>query len=130
MADNKMIALIHWRIKPDRVEEFLTHWREKNQIADRSGLIAEFLSDSLKPSDLPFITWHLDEQSLGNFRSYVTVGIWADDEAFAEQVARYFNDENPMLPFEQFRRRRVVFRPVEWRIGYSAMPDSDTPGVA
>lgn len=125
-----MIALIHWRIKPDGVDEFLTHWREKNKIADRSGLIAEFLSDSLKPSDLPFITWHLDEQSLGNFRSYVTVGIWADGDAFADQIAKYFNDDNPMLPFEQFRRRRVVFRPVEWRIGQSAMPDGDTPGVA
>ena len=129
MAGNKMIALIHWRIKPDRVDEFLAHWREKNRITDRSGLIAEFLSDSLKPSDLPFITWHLDEQSLGNFRSYVTVGIWADSDAFADQIAKYFNDDNPMLPFEQFRRRRVVFEPVEWRIGESAMPEGDTPGV-
>ncbi len=130
MSDNKMIALIHWRIKPDGVEEFLRHWRENNQIEDRSGLIAEFLSDSLKPSDLPFITWHLDEQSLGNFRSYVTVGIWADADAFAKQIAQYFTDDKPMLPFEQFRRRRVVFKPVEWRIGHSAMPVGDTPGVA
>ena len=130
MADNKMIALIHWRIKLDGSDEFLQHWRENNRIEDRSGLIAEFLSDSLKPSDLPFITWHLDEQSLGNFRSYVTVGIWADGDAFAEQIAQYFNDDKPMLPFEQFRRRRVVFKPVEWRIGGAVMPDSDTPGVA
>lgn len=128
MSDSK-IALIHWRIKEDGVEEFLRHWRENNRIDDRSGLIAEFLSDSLKPSDLPFITWHLDEQSLGNFRSYVTVGIWADGDAFAEQIAQYFNDDKPMLPFEQFRRRRVVFRPVEWRIGDAAMPEEDTPGV-
>ncbi|MGP1354633.1 MAG: hypothetical protein ACTS1Z_15065 [Parasphingopyxis sp.] len=127
---NSKIALIHWRIKDDGVEEFLRHWRENNRIEDRSGLIAEFLSDSLKPSDLPFITWHLDEQSLGNFRSYVTVGIWADGDAFAEQIARYFNDDKPMLPFEQFRRRRVVFRPVEWRIGEAAIPKEDTPGVA
>lgn len=129
MANNNMIALIHWRIKPDCVEEFLAHWRKENKIKDRSGLIAEFLSDSLKPSDMPYITWHLDEQSLGNFRSYVTVGIWADADAFEKQIAEYFNDEKPMLPFEQFRRRRVVFRPVEWRIGESAMPVSDTDGV-
>lgn len=130
MTNNEMvIALIHWRIKPSSVDEFLKHWRENNQIEDRTGLIAEFLSDSLKPSDLPFITWHLDEQSLGNFRSYVTVGIWADGSAFEEQIAKYFNDDKPMLSFEQYRRRRVVFKPVEWRIGKSAMPDADTPNV-
>ncbi|MBO6528398.1 hypothetical protein [Erythrobacter sp.] len=129
MAGHKMIALIHWRIKPESVEDFLTHWREQNRIADRSGLIAEFLSDSLKPSDMPFITWHLDEQSLGNFRSYVTVGIWVDGDAFAEQIGQYFNDENALLPFEQYRRRRVVFRPVEWRIGNAELPETDTPGV-
>lgn len=129
MANNQMIALIHWRIKLDGVDKFLKHWRENNQINDRSGLIAEFLSDSLNPSDFPFITWHLDEQSLGNFRSYVTVGIWADGDAFADQIAQYFNDDRPMLAFEQFRRRRVVFNPVEWRVGSAPMPVADTPGV-
>ncbi len=124
-----MIALIHWRIKPDQVDQFQKHWRENNHIEDRSGLIAEFLSASLKPSDLPFITWHLDEQSLGNFRSFVTVGIWADADAFEQQIAQYFNDEKPMLEFEQFRRRRVVFDPVDWRIGAALMPSTDTPGV-
>ncbi|MEG3143789.1 hypothetical protein U1839_03910 [Sphingomonas sp. RT2P30] len=128
-ASTMMIALIHWRIKPDYVEQFLTHWREKNRIEDRTGLIAEYLSDSLRPSDMPFITWHLDEQSLGNFRSFVTVGIWADATAFEDQIARYFNDDRPMLDFEQFRRRRVVFNPVEWRIGDSHGPKDDTPGV-
>jgi len=124
-----IIALIHWRIKPDRVDDFLHHWRQNNQIADRSGLIGEYLSDSLKPSDLPYITWHLDEQSLGNFRSYVTVGFWADAVAFEQQVASYFNDDKPLLDFEQFRRRRVVFNPVEWRMGQADMPDGDTSGV-
>lgn len=129
MPNNKMIALIHWRIKLDGVDAFLKHWRENNRIEDRAGLIAEFLSDSLKPSDFPFITWHLDEQSLGNFRSFVTVGIWADGGAFAHQISQYFNDDRPMLDFEQFRRRRVVFNPVEWRIGEAAMPVGDTAGV-
>lgn len=129
MANSKMIALIHWRIKLDGVDDFLKHWRENNRIQDRSGLIAEFLSDSLNPSEFPFITWHLDEQSLGNFRSFVTVGIWADGEAFADQIVQYFNDDRPMLDFEQFRRRRVVFSPVEWRIGGATMPVNDTPGV-
>ena len=130
MTGSKMIALIHWRIKPDCVDEFLRHWREKNRIADRNGLIAEFLSDSLKPSDFPFVTWHLDEQSLGNFRSFVTVGIWADGDEFETQIGQYFNDDKALEPFEQYRRRRVVFSPVGWRIGGSAMPGEDSAGVA
>ena len=131
MPDNMMIALIHWRIKPndESVEAFLEHWRTNNTIGDRSGLIAEFLSQSLPMAQFPFITWHLDAESLGNFKSYVTVGIWQDAADFAKQVAGYFNDENPLLPFEQYRRRRVVFKPAEWRIGCASMPTLDSPGV-
>lgn len=126
-----IIALIHWRIRPDQknVDAFLEHWRTRNTIDDRSGLIAEFLSDSLTMKDHPYITWHLDAESLGNFRSYVTVGIWADEEAFKTQIARYFNDEKPILDFEKYRRRRVVFRPIERRIGAVPLPSTDTVGV-
>src|SRR5260370_26067535 len=97
-----IVALIHWRIKPDdtRKNAFLKHWKTKNPITDRTGLIAEFLSDSLKIAEFPYITWHLDPESFGNFRSYVTVGLWQDSDAFKEQVAAYFNDDKPLLPFD------------------------------
>ncbi len=126
-----IVALIHWRIRPDETSknEFLGHWKTNNTIGDRSGLVAEFLSDSLPMTEFPYITWHLDSESLGNFKSYVTVGIWDDAEAFHEQVASYFNDHKPLLPFEKYRRRRVIFRPVDWRIGERSLPTDDSPGV-
>lgn len=126
-----IVALIHWRIRPDdeSIAAFLDHWKTNNTIGDRSGLMAEFLSDSLPMSDFPYITWHLDAESLGNFKSYVTVGLWQDAEAFREQVAAYFNDKKPMLPFEKYRRRRVIFSPVHWRIGHADLPESDSEGV-
>ena len=91
--------------------------------------MVEFLSDSLPMTDFPYITWHLDAESLGNFKSYVTVGLWQGADAFREQVANYFNDTKPMLPFEQFRRRRVIFDPVHWRIGDASLPTTDSDGV-
>jgi hypothetical protein len=130
-TENMMVALIHWRIKPDdeSISKFLNHWKTNNTIGNRKGLIAEFLSDSLKIADFPYITWHLDAESFGDFKSYVTVGLWHDAADFQEQVAHNFNDDKPMLEFEQYRRRRVVFRPVEWRIGDAAMPTGDSLGV-
>ena len=126
-----IVALIHWRVRPDEhsIAAFLDHWRTNNTIGDRSGLMAEFLSDSLPMTDFPYITWHLDAESLGNFKSYVTVGLWQDADAFREQVANYFNDTKPMLPFEQYRRRRVIFNPVHWRIGDASLPITDSDGV-
>jgi hypothetical protein len=55
-----IIALIHWRIRPDEasITAFLDHWKTNNTIGDRSGLMAEFLSDSLPMKEFPYITWH------------------------------------------------------------------------
>jgi hypothetical protein len=130
-SDSMMVALIHWRIKPGAKNNsaFLSHWKTNNTIGKREGLIAEFLSDSLPMSDFPYITWHLDADSLGDFKSYVTVGIWKDAAAFSEQVSNYFNDGKPLLPFEKYRRRRVVFRPIAWRRGEAPIVEADSVGV-
>jgi hypothetical protein len=126
-----ILALIHWRVKLGKkhTNAFMKHWKTRNTISNRSGLIAEFLSDSLPMSQFPYITWHLDSESLGDFKSYVTVGFWQDSEAFKNQVAAYFNDGKPLLPFEQYRRRRVIFKPEQWRIGRSKLPTKDSDGV-
>jgi hypothetical protein len=131
MATEMMAALIHWLVKPDKRSKsaFLKHWKAKNTIGNRSGLIAEFLSNSLPIADFPYITWHLDGESLGDFTSYVTIGLWANADDFKDQIANYFNDSNPMLPFEKYRRRRVVFKPIEWRIGLTRLPSEDSKGV-
>ena len=69
-------------------------------------------------------------ESLGNFKSYVTTGLWADAENFQEQVAQYFNDDKPLLSFEKYRRRRVIFEPVGWRIGETPLPGGTLPGFS
>ena len=124
-----IIALIHWRIKPDEasIAEFLKFWREQATIGDRTGLIGEFLSEAAKLTDYPYITWHLDQDHLGNFKSFVNVGFWNDERAFYEQVAKNFNDDRPMLPFEAYRRRRAIIKPESWRIGKSNLPSQDHP---
>src|SRR5918997_1351339 len=38
------IVLVEWRIKKGREDEFLEYWSTKATIADRAGLIGEFLS--------------------------------------------------------------------------------------
>ena len=127
-----MIAvLIHWRVKPNSVSNaaFLEHWKRNNTIGNRKGLIAEFLSDSLPVKKFPDTTWHLDPESLGDFRSYVTVGLWSDAEAFQAEVGAYFNDQKALLDFEKYRRRRVMFDPVGWRIGEASLPSVNSPDV-
>jgi len=125
------IALIHWRIRPDKknVAAFLKFWKTKNTVPKREGLIGEFLSDGLPVKEFPYITWHLDSESLGNFKSFVTVGLWRSAEDFDSQISKNFNDDKPLLSFEKYRRRRVIFQPVGWRMGKSALPDSDSPEV-
>lgn len=81
------------------------HWRTKNSIHDRSQRISGFLGESLPMAAFPYITWHLDPESTGNFKSFVTVGILQDSDAFQGQIAKYFNDNGPLYEFEEYRRR-------------------------
>jgi hypothetical protein len=55
------VVLVHWRIQPDEesIKAFLTDWREVYTIDDRSGLVAEFLSECVPAKEFPDTTWHL-----------------------------------------------------------------------
>jgi hypothetical protein len=125
------VVMVHWRIKPEEenVQAFLKHWREINTIKVRDGLVAEFLSESLSPKDFPDTTWHLDSDSLGDFKSYVNVAFWRSAKDFHEQVAHLYNDKAEMMSFEKYRRRRVVAESSDWRIGKFPLPEGDSPGV-
>jgi hypothetical protein len=124
-----IIALNHWRIKPDNesVAAFLEHWRTIATVRDRTGLIAEYLSEVESTKAYPYITWHLDSESLGDYKSFVNVSIWQDANAFHEQLGKAFNDLLPMKDFEKYRRRRVMLTPNSWRIGASPAPSTDHP---
>ena len=92
----------------------MIYWKTNNTIPKRKGLIGEFLSGGLAMKEFPYITWHLDSEALGNFKSYVTVGMWQSAADFNTQVGEYFNDDKPLLRFEKYRRRPVIFQPVDY----------------
>ncbi len=125
------VVMVHWRIKPDEgsISAFLKDWREVYTIPNRAGLIGEFLSEALPAKLFPDTTWHLDPDGLGDFKSFVNVALWRDAKDFHEQVAKNYNDNNPMRPYEKYRRRRVVAETVAWRIGQFPLPNADSPGV-
>ena len=125
-----IIVLIHWRIKPTKkdIDEFLEFWRKTAIVEDRSGMVGEFLSTLESPQKLPYITWNLDDKP-ESYTSFINVGFWQDEEAFSEQIARYFDDTKPIKSFEEVRRVRTVLRPKCWRIGDRALPHHDSGGV-
>ena len=92
-------------------------------------MVGEFLNEALVPKDIGYITWHLDPDSLGTFKSFVNVGIWDDEKAFHEQIGQYFNDDMPVKDFEMYRRRRIALRPECWRMGDAKLPVQDSGGV-
>ena len=124
-----LIVVNQWRIKPDKksICAFLKHWRTVAIVGDRTALIAEFLSETRAPRDFPYITWHFDADGLGDHKSYITLGIWRDERAFHEQLGRKFDDTKKLLPFEKYRRRRVILSPDSWRLGGSSLPARDHP---
>lgn len=124
-----MIVLIHWRIKPNAIDDFFAYWKTQARIGDRKGLITEMLSEVRTAKDFWYATWSLDPESLGDFKSYVNVGFWHDDAEFQNQIADKFNDDNPLLDFEMYRRRRAVLTPATWRRGLAELPSADSAGV-
>ena len=129
--NQRVIVLIHWRIKPEQehIDSFLAFWRTKATVENRAGLIGEFLSETLSQTDLPYITWHMDPDQLNDHKSFVNVAAWSDEKAFHEQIGKNFNDDKPMLPFEKYRRLRIVLRPKCWRMGHGKLPVDDSSSV-
>ena len=123
-----VIALIHWKIKPDAVSEFLDYWRMKAVVQDRRGLIGEFLSEACHTSEFPWITWDLVGCE-GVYRSFVNVGMWNNADDFHEQIGKYFAGPAERRSFEHEVRTRTILRPTCWRIGDSNLPPHDSEGT-
>lgn len=123
-----VIALIQWKIKPDRVDDFLNHWRKEAIVQDRRGLIGEFLSEACHMSEFPWITWNLGGCD-GVFRSFVNVGMWSGVQEFQDQVGNYFVARDRPKEFEYEGRTRTILRPACWRVGDSRLPGRDSDGT-
>src|SRR5438445_356183 len=131
-----VIVLIHWRIKPNKVEEFKSWWcSEEADVMNRSGLAGEFLSEPIPldellrntPSDhQAFRVCDLAPTSCDDpYVPFVNVGFWKSWQEFYSQVGKNMNDEKPKKDFEQYRRTRTILKPERWRVGKSRLPVSD-----
>ena len=123
-----VIVLIHWKIKPDNVDDFLCHWQKKTTVHDREGLIGEFLSEGCHTSEFPWITWDLSGCE-GLYRSFINVGLWRNGQDFHDQIGKYFKDKEEPEDFEQEHRVRTILRPKHWRMGDSILPSHDSGGT-
>ena len=125
-GDNSVVTvLVHWKIKPDSVDEFFTFWNNKTSIKDRSGLVGEFLSEVLSESDYTWINWKLNACD-GEYRSFINVGLWSCPEAFWKQVKEYSGEKKQ---FEYEPRKRIVLKAKYWRIGDLPLPCHDSKGT-
>lgn len=125
-----IVALIHWRIRPDEAsrEAFLAHWRNSSLIVDRSSLIGEFLTEAFPRRMFRMSNMRFSAPS-AEYRSYFTFGLWQNLRAFEQAVSTYIPEEGHMLWFEQAPRERDLFHPVCYRIGEANLPLQDSPDV-
>lgn len=114
-----VIVLVQWKIKPGLGAVFRSHWEKNLRIANRSGLVAEFLCE---PGSEGYITWAMPDPDDPPCTLFVNVGIWTDADAFRDQVEPYFNDDREPEPFEAARRVRTVLHPVSRRMGCALLP--------
>ncbi len=124
-ATSARIVLVEWRIKKGREEEFLEYWSTRATIADRSGLIGEFLSRVEDRKQYPWMVWDLDRR----WTTFVNVGFWRDGADFQEQIGRFIDNSKPPQAFEAAKRRRVFIAPERWRIGSTPFLTADHPSV-
>ena len=123
-----IVVLIHWKIIPDKVDEFLEFWRKTAIVQDRKGLIGEFLSEVSSTSEYNWITWDLGALQ-DRYKSFVNVGLWDDPCEFREQIGKYFETSTGKQHFEHEARVRTVLHPKCWRMGDSNLPLHDSGGV-
>ena len=124
-----ILAIILWRIKKDKKEEFIRKWREEFVVNDRTNLIGEFLSVPIHTEDPRLRTLKLDEIGTPSSEKVIliNVGLWASIEDFDKQVTKYIrtNDEEKR-DFEYEVRQRALLDPIAWRLGDAALPKRDT----
>ncbi len=120
------LVVVHWKIKQGQEQEFLDYWAQRSPVADRSGLVGEFLSSVEDRDRFPWINMQAVSAS---YTSFFNIGIWKNSAAFQDQIGKYIDTSRPPLPFEAERRERVFLQPERWRIGGSALSLSDQPGV-
>ena len=121
------IVVVHWKIKRGHEQEFLDYWSQKSFVANREGLIGEFLSSVEDQARFPWI--NMKTAFNADYTSFFNVGLWKDTTAFADQIGKYIDISKPPLAFEAEARERVFVHPERWRIGGTPLALPNLPGV-
>jgi hypothetical protein len=107
-----MIVLVHWFIDPARIDQF-REWWSTHAPADVSGLSAEYLSEAVERSALPYKSDDLRSGS-SDYVPFVNVGIWRDEQSFRNAINP---QDGPSMDFEVQPRKRTVLLQRESHVG-------------
>jgi hypothetical protein len=124
------IVLIHWRIRPTEEEAFRVYWHTKVRVENDDHLAAEFLSKPMRADEVTYPVDALLSDEPEQYISFVNVGIWKDEASFSSEIGKYIPGPGMMEDFEQYPRRRIPLRAVEWRRGKLQLPASNSPDDA
>ena len=127
-GNSMRIVAVEWKIKKGREQEFLDYWSTRATVANRGGLIAEFLSGVDSKEKWPWINWTgpIDKPGI---TTYYNIGLWKDGDSFQDQIGKFVDNNRPPLDFEAERRTRVFLAPQRWRAGQTNLPSKDSDGT-
>lgn len=113
-----LVVVVEWSIRKGREPEFLRYWSERETIADRAGLMGEFLNRVRPPEEMPFATWRRQDAC----STFLNVGLWRDCRSFVREIGPKLTRDGRTMPFEYEARRRIFLGPERWRLGGSRLP--------
>lgn len=119
------IVIIHWRIRPgiSNSHMFVADWSRKFKLDKRSNLVAEFLSKPLTHQEVHFDCKTFDQSP--SYTSFFNVGMWKDAASFKTDVYDRITKDRSLESYEYDYPERMVLRPLNWRRGDLALPDTD-----
>jgi hypothetical protein len=119
-----VILLVFWTIRADGSHEsdFLHSWNSGMPVRDRSGLVQEFLCESRAARG-----GSSESREGGTPISYVTVGLWADEDSLYRELSGYMPTAGAMHAYEAQPRIRRILGPHSWRRGCVPLDQQDTP---
>ena len=121
------IIFVHWQIIKGREKEFLEHWKSGLPVNDRAGLVGELLSEPSGHEKYDWVNWDL--RGSDALTVFINVGLWANADAFHDQIGKYFNPAGGKFSFEHTIRKRALLTPKCWRMGDWKLPIHDSGGV-
>lgn len=126
------IILVHWLIKPDKIEEFVEHWKSNMKIGNAEGFYREILTRPVSKPDDKFNTFSVTDK---HYETYINIAIWESLEHFDAAIKKFYpsatteqkegGKRKQIIELEDFEykmRERIVLKPLGDRAG-AAFPE-------